>query len=120
MEKLRTIQENGKTFVVLPIATFEQLQEDAEMLADIEAYDKAKALNEEAFPLTLLDQIEEEMAAVKLLRQYRKMTQKTLAKKAGITEAYLCQIETGVRKGSASVLKKIAKALRVDLDMLVI
>ena len=120
MEKLRRIQEKGKIFVLVPEDAFVQMQEDAEMLADIAAYEEAKALNEESFPLKLFDKIEKEKAAVKLLRQHRKMTQKTLAKRSGITEAYLCQIETGVRKGSAAVLKKIAKALRVEMEMLVV
>ena len=42
-----------------------------------------------------------------------------LAKRAGISGAYLSQIESGVREGTGATLKKLAKALGVDLDLLV-
>ena len=42
-----------------------------------------------------------------------------LAKRAGISGAYLSQIESGVREGTGATLKKLAKALGVDLDLLI-
>ena len=36
--------------------------------------------------------------------------------KAGISKAYLCQIETGKRQGAIKTLKALAQALGVTLD----
>jgi transcriptional regulator with XRE-family HTH domain len=52
-------------------------------------------------------------------REHRGMTQQKLAEAAGISKAYLSQIEAEVRGGSVAVLSKLAKALSVDLDDLV-
>ncbi len=47
------------------------------------------------------------------------MTQRDLAKAAGINAVYLSQIETGKRSGSTRTLAAIARALGVDIDDLV-
>lgn len=40
----------------------------------------------------------------------------SLAKRAGVTDAYIAQLETGVRKNpSLTVLKRLAKALGVTV-----
>ena len=56
-----------------------------------------------------------ERFAVKLraLRKRRKMTQATLAKKAGVSRAYLSRLEMGLHDPPLSRLRKLAKALRV-------
>ena len=53
---------------------------------------------------------------VKVWREYRQLTPQQLAEAAGITLTQLTQIETGQRKGTAVVLTRLAKALRVALD----
>ena len=47
------------------------------------------------------------------------MTQDALAEATGISKPYLSQIETGQRGGTAELLKKLADALNVPLDLLV-
>jgi transcriptional regulator with XRE-family HTH domain len=47
------------------------------------------------------------------------MTQRELADMAGITKAYLSQIETGKRTGTPDVLSKLAKALGLTLDEII-
>ena len=47
------------------------------------------------------------------------MTQKQLAQTVGVSSLYLSQIERGNRNGSVATLTAIAKALDVDLDLLV-
>ncbi len=54
-----------------------------------------------------------------IYRKHRGMTQRDLAKAAGINAVYLSQIETGKRTGSTRTLAAIARALRVDIDDLV-
>jgi transcriptional regulator with XRE-family HTH domain len=56
---------------------------------------------------------------VRELRERAKLTQAELAKRAGITEAYVSMIEGGVRKNpSLPTLKKLAKALSVPVTEL--
>ena len=48
-------------------------------------------------------------------RRERGLTQAELAKKAGVTELYISQLETGLRENpSPSVLRRLAKALGVS------
>ncbi len=44
------------------------------------------------------------------------MTQKEIAKQAGVGKAYISQMESGRKLGSVTVLRKIAKALSLDID----
>ncbi|MGY0834451.1 helix-turn-helix domain-containing protein [Azospirillum argentinense] len=53
---------------------------------------------------------------MKVFRDHRGMTQAQLAEATGLKQAYVSQIEAGTRGGSVDVLKRIAEALRVDLD----
>ena len=50
---------------------------------------------------------------IKKLREERKLSKSRLAREAGFSDAYLVQIEKGQRNPSASVLRALAKALRV-------
>ena len=47
------------------------------------------------------------------------MSQVVLAEAAGLSQAYIAQIETGKREGRIDAYKAIASALGVDIDDLV-
>jgi transcriptional regulator with XRE-family HTH domain len=47
------------------------------------------------------------------------LTQAALAQKAGITQPFLAQIETGAREGTVTVLKRIAEALGIRIEDLI-
>lgn len=53
---------------------------------------------------------------VKVWREQRGLTQEALAGKAGISKAYLCQIETRKRVGALKTLKALADALALRVD----
>lgn len=55
---------------------------------------------------------------VKAWRDQRGLTQEVLAEQAGISKAYLCQIETRKRVGALKTLKALAKALAVGVEEL--
>jgi len=98
------------------------LREAAEMLADIQAYDEAKvriAAGEEIIPAEVTYALIEGANPIAVWRKHRKLTQAALAAQAGISKAYLSQLESGKRSGAAGVLARLALALRVDLDDLV-
>ena len=117
------LAKDGQTFVLVPKEVYEDLQEGAEMLADIQAYDAAKSRNEEIFPAELGVRLSEAARAGKSLvpvwREYREMTQTALAEASGVNRVYLSEIESGKKPGSVEALKRIAEALRIGLDDLV-
>lgn len=114
------MQENGQEYVILPVQEYKKLLAFSEDVDDVAAFDMAKARGEEAFPMHLYDAIDAGENPVRVFREYRKMNQKALAAEAGISEAYLSQIEGGRRQGSAKTMKAIARVLNVEMDDLVI
>ena len=92
--------------------------ERAEDLADVEAYDRAKARGGEAYPIEIFERALDGESRIKLFREHRRLTQAQLARRAGISTLYVSQLETGRRAGSARTLRRIADSLSVDIDLL--
>jgi DNA-binding XRE family transcriptional regulator len=111
--------------VILPRADFESLRMAAEgAIEDLDDAAEARLIlsrieagSEGALPHDVVMRMRKENR-VKVVREYRQMTQKELAKEAGINALYLSQIETGRVKGGRKSLGKIAVALDVTLDMI--
>ena len=121
MSKVQLILKEGQPeYAVLPYDLYTQLVEDAELLQDIRDIDEIKARiasgEEELIPAHVPYAIMDGENPVKVWREYRGLTQQQLAKEAGISAAYLSQIETGKREGKTAVLQAIARALNLDLD----
>ncbi|MCB8944932.1 MAG: helix-turn-helix transcriptional regulator [Ardenticatenaceae bacterium] len=92
------------------------------MLQDIRDYDLAKAAveaGEELIPSAVVYAILDGENPIKVWREYRSLTQQQLAETADLSPAYLSQIESGKRTGTAEILKAIATALNVSLDDIV-
>jgi DNA-binding XRE family transcriptional regulator len=120
---VQVIKQGDKPeWAVVPYDTYLQLVEKAEMLQDIQDYDNAKAALErgedELIPAEVVDAILDGANPIKVLREYRNMSQQKLADQVGISVPYLSQLETNKRKGSLEVLAAIAKELNISLDML--
>jgi DNA-binding XRE family transcriptional regulator len=109
-------QNGNPAFAVLPINEYERLLEVADEAASIRAFDAYKATQLETFPDEVANRLLNGEHPVKVFREYLGMTQTQLAEVAGLRQAYLSQIEAGSRIGTINVLKRIAEALRVDLD----
>ncbi len=113
----------GDELAVLPRADFEALLELVEDAADNAAADEIeKALaagTMETFPGELVSALIHGANPVRTFRDHRGLTAEALAAKAGISRAYLSQIEAGSRTGTTATLSKLAKALGVDLELLV-
>jgi DNA-binding XRE family transcriptional regulator len=118
--RIEKITRNGRDFAVLPMERLKKLIDDAEMLADIKAYDEAKARierdNEELFPLELTERRLAGENTLKIWREYRGLTQEALAKASKVSRPMIAAVETGHKKGGIATLKKLAVALKVDLD----
>lgn len=119
--KCEIIQKEGQAHAVIPYEIYQQLLEDSEMLADLKAYDEAKARKEETFSADLVYRITlEGENPLKVWREYRGLTQEQLAEAVeGISKTYISEIESGKKTASLKVLKEIAVALDVDVEMIV-
>ena len=121
---VQIIENNGvPEYAVVPIADYRALIEKAEMLDDVAAFDKAEAAlaagEDELVPSDIAASLLANVNAVKVWREHRGMSQVVLAEAAGLSQAYIAQIETGKREGRIDAYKAIASALGVDIDDLV-
>lgn len=128
MDNVQIIKSpKGEKMVVLPLKEYDELiafveaEEDARDIREAEEIlARIKSGKEPLIPMEVVeDIISNGKSTVRAWRDYRKMTAEKLAAKAGITRAYLTQIETGKRKGTLAVHKALAKALRTSVDALV-
>ena len=120
---IEKITRNGKEFAVIPVEDLQKLIDDAEMLADVRAYDAAKKrLDNGDDELIPLDIIERRLAGenpVRIWRNHRGLTQEELAKASEVSRTMIAAIEAGHKTGAVATLKKLAVALNVDLENLV-
>jgi DNA-binding XRE family transcriptional regulator len=121
--------DGGEELVVIPLSDYEELlrragEDDAEeddwIRGVIAESDAAIARGDEvALPLEVWRSIDRGDNSVRVLRKHRRLTQSELATKAGITQAFLSEIERGHKTGTAETLKALAQALAVPLSVLV-
>jgi DNA-binding XRE family transcriptional regulator len=116
MGRIQRIEIEGKAYVLLSEEDYEDLVDGLEasaVLAEI-------ADGQEVWPLDIVEARANGENPVRVFRTYRKMTVSDLAAAAGISQPYLSEIESGKKTGSVDVLKRIAAALKVDLDDIVV
>lgn len=119
--KVQIISHNGAPeYAVIPYQEFEQLLKSAEMLDDIRAFDTAMTPiasgEEELFPDSLVERLLSDEHPLKVWREYRGLSLAALASACNVTTSALSQIEKGKREPSVSLLKRLALALRCDMD----
>jgi DNA-binding XRE family transcriptional regulator len=115
----KIIEQRGKQFVIVPKKTYDRMIEDLDDLDDIRAHDRAKAKPQEFVPREIVDRLVAGESHIKVWREYRGKTQQQVADEVKISKPYLSQLENGLREASISVIKRIAAALKVDVDDLV-
>lgn len=120
--RVEKIPRHGKEFAVLPMDDLKKLMGDAEMLADVKAYDAVKARLErradEVIPLEITERRLAGESTVKIWREHRELTQEQLAKASKVSRSMIAAIEARHKKGGIATLKKLAMVLKVDLDNL--
>ena len=116
---IEKITRHGEVFAVLPMDELKKLMDDAEMLADVKAYDAVKARiergEEELIPLEMVERRLAGESTVKIWREHRGLTQEDLAKRSKVSRPMIAAIESKHKKGGIATLKKLAVALEVDL-----
>jgi DNA-binding XRE family transcriptional regulator len=111
---------NGEEMIVLSRKDYEALieriedLEDSLAVADFER--KLAAGEEELIPAEYVNRMSEGESPIRVWRDVRGMTAKDVAAAAGISTAYLSEIENGKKDGSVATLKAIADVLKIDLD----
>jgi DNA-binding XRE family transcriptional regulator/PHD/YefM family antitoxin component YafN of YafNO toxin-antitoxin module len=114
---------NGDQMAVIPLTEYERLVEAAEDLADVRTYDEAMRRlasgEDELVPADTVNRILDGENALRVWREYRGLTVKQLADKAGVSAPFVSQIETGQREGSVETMRKLAGVLNISLDELV-
>lgn len=102
--------------ITIPQEVYDRLVADSEMLADLAAYDAAKAERGEGMPLEVFQRIINGENPVKVIREWRGLAQAELARRSGMHRVQLHDIETGKSRGSVDTLKAVAEALGVAMD----
>jgi len=100
-----------------------QMLDSYEDMLDILAFDSAKKSTQEFFPKSLVDSLIAGENNLRVYREYRGLTQAALAHESGVSREMIAMIEsdqnTGKKGGSLTTIKKLAGALRVDIEDLV-
>lgn len=122
---IQIIEKDGNAeYAVVPMEEWRRICALAEDAEDILAADNAvRELAEgydEAVPLEVVRELLDNRHPLSVWRQYRGLTQQELADAAGIGKSYVSQIESGAKTGSVKCLRRLADALRVDIDDLVV
>jgi len=122
---VQIIKKGGQPeWAVLPFSEYKKVMntlEDAADASDIATFAHAlESGEEEALPQAMVQRLLlDDESPVKVWREHRGISQKSLAEAVGISQAYIAQIEKGTREGSIKALKAIAGELRVDVDDLI-
>ncbi len=116
---IRPLAEDGDT-VLLRRADYEALMQRAEDAADAvqlrEVEARVAAGEDEFVPIEVTRRLLAGEAPVRVWREHRGVSARALAIRAGVSAAYLSQIETGKKPGSFDAMAKLARALGVDME----
>lgn len=69
-------------------------------------------------PKDIVDRLARGESPVRVLREWRDVTQVYLSFKTDLSQGYISDIESGRRTGKPEVLRRIADVLKVPLDLL--
>lgn len=112
-------RDGRRTFAVVPIEDWERIVDALDDLEDIFFLEEYRADPEpELLPPEMVDALLSENP-IRVWREHRDLSQRQLAELAGISTPYLSQLEAGKREASQRVIRRLAKALRVDVDDLI-
>jgi ribosome-binding protein aMBF1 (putative translation factor) len=88
----------------------------ADLVADARFRARLAAGEEELVPEAVVERLLTGENPVRVWREHRGLTAAALAAAAGVSAAYLSEIERGVKPGSVAAMKRLADALRLTLD----
>jgi DNA-binding XRE family transcriptional regulator len=108
---------DGEEVAILPASEYEDLRD---ALAQATAMADYRAGREEALTLEEVDALLAAPTPLAFWRAKRGMTQTALAKAADTTQPHIADLESGKHGGSLEIMARIAKALNIRVDDLVV
>jgi transcriptional regulator with XRE-family HTH domain len=104
-------------YALVPVAEYERLKRASEDIADIKAANEA-LLGDRAdlIPADVVHRIADGENPVRVWREHRGLKGVELARAAGISPAYLSEIETGKKDGTFRTMTAIGHCLGLPLD----
>jgi DNA-binding XRE family transcriptional regulator len=121
---VRTKTPAGEEIVMLPAAEYDRLVELAEDAVDAQIIERAleelRSGKVETLTHAEMQELLDAPSSLGFWRKRRGLTQAALAKEAGISQAYLAQIESAKRTGDVSLYRRLAGILAVDIEDLLI
>jgi DNA-binding XRE family transcriptional regulator len=123
MSKVQILEANGKpAFAVLPYdeyAALREMADDAANAAALVRFAMRHARGEEAtVPVEVIDRIMSGVSPLKVWREHRGQTARQLAAAVAITPAHVSKLESGKGEPSVALLRRLSKALQVDIELL--
>jgi DNA-binding XRE family transcriptional regulator len=107
----------GEQLAILPASEYEDLRD---ALAHATAMADYRSGRDEGMLLEELDALMAAPTPLAFWRAKRGMTQARLAKLAGTTQPHVADLESGKHGGSLEIMARIAKALKIKVDELVV
>jgi DNA-binding XRE family transcriptional regulator len=112
--KTQIIEKDGKpAFVVLTVEDYNALISDEEFMVQTREYDSGTR-----YPSDVVDRIIDGQNALKVIREWKNMTQEVLAEATGLSKNFISMLETGRRNLTDKTARKLASKLDVDIDAL--
>ena len=103
----------------LLVAKASEADEDAGTARIVARARKEIASGASLLPKDIVDRMANGENPVRVVREWRDVTQMYLSFKTNLSQGYISDIENGRRTGTAAALRLIANVLNVPLDLLV-
>jgi DNA-binding XRE family transcriptional regulator len=120
--EVQLIEKAGKPeWAVIPYKEYQELIKVYDYFDDESLFAQVLERNKgaETIPHDLVVKLVNGENPLRVWRQYRGKTMEELAKKIGITQSYLSQLESSKRQASQKILKRLATNLCVDIEELI-
>ena len=111
---------SGETLVVLSEDDYEALLDAADAAHARKTMDAVRRGEMPVFTSEEVDEALKHATPLSFWRSKRKLTQAVLAHRVGISQSYLAGLEKGKRKGDPALFLKLARALDVPMEALVV
>ncbi len=106
--------------IMIAKAEYLRLKEIEEDFADLQSATailrRIEAGDEELIPSEVVNRLLDGEAPLKVWSEHRQLSQAELARLSGVNRVQIIDIEAGRKTGSATTLRKLATALKVDIE----
>jgi len=114
---IQILEKDGQPeWAIIPYQEYQHLLELKEELDDIQEFDTATAIPAEKIPVEWVDRLLNGEPPVHVWREYRGLSQQQLAAACAVDTDYIHQLEHRQSQPSLTVLRQLAKTLKVDIE----